>query len=58
MLRVAQVPPHDIDEGGVAFSGPDRSQVPDQPDRGSDDPQPQAEADRSGMQALPLTIAT
>src|ERR1700722_3921796 len=52
MLRVAQVPAHHIDEGGVAFGGPDRRQVPDQPDRGADDPQTKAKADRGSERAV------
>jgi len=52
MLRVAQMPPHDIDEGGVAFGGPDRREVPDQPDRGADDPQTKAKADRGSERAV------
>ena len=46
MLRVAQVPAHDIDEGGIALGGPDGGQMADQPDGTADDPEPQAQARR------------
>ncbi len=46
------MPAHDIDEGGIAFSGPDRRQMADQPDGETDDPKPQAETDRGGQRAI------
>src|SRR5271167_3323333 len=46
VLRVAQVAPHHVDEGGIALGGPHRRQMAGQPDRGADDPQAQSQADR------------
>src|SRR5271167_927434 len=52
VLRVAQMPAHDFDEGGIAFSGPDRRQVADQPDRGADDPKAKAQPNGGGERAV------
>ena len=52
MLRVAQVPAHHVDEGGIALGGPDRGEMADQPDHGADDPEAQAQADRGGERAV------
>src|SRR5579885_3406359 len=48
VLRVTQVPAHDVDKGGVALRRPDRGDVPDQPDEAAGDPQTEAEPDRRG----------
>src|SRR5580658_98638 len=52
MRRIAQMPAHDIDEGGIALGCPDRCHVTQEPDRGADEPKPQAEADSSGERAV------
>src|SRR5262249_54617675 len=52
MLRIAKMPSHDVDEGGVALGGPDGCQVTDQPDRGTGQPQAQAEADSGSKGAI------
>jgi hypothetical protein len=35
---------HDIDEGRIAFGGPDGGQMADQPDGAADDPEAQPQA--------------
>ncbi len=52
MLRIAKMPPHDVDEGGVALGGPDGGEMTKQPDRASDDPETQAKTDRGGERAV------
>src|SRR5574338_74278 len=52
MLRVAQVPAHDVDEGGVAFRGPDGCDMADEPDQAANDPKTKAEPDRRGERAV------
>ena len=52
MLRITEVPPHNVDEGGIALGGPDGGEMAQQPDRASDDPEAQAETDRSGKCAV------
>ena len=52
MLRVAQVPAHDIDEGGIALGGPDGGQMADQPDGAADDPEAQSQAHSGGERAI------
>ena len=52
VLRVAQMPAHDVDEGRVALGGPDGGQMADQPDRSADDPEAQAKPDGGGERAV------
>jgi hypothetical protein len=52
VLGIAQVPAHDLDEGGVALGRPDRGEVADQPDRSSREPEPEAQSDRRGKRAV------
>src|SRR6516225_928366 len=52
MLRIAQVPADDLDEGGVALGRPDRGKVADQPDRGAGEPEAEAQSDRRGERAV------
>src|SRR5215213_9068084 len=52
MRRVTKMPPHDIDEGGVAPGRPHRRHMTDQPDGRAGEPQAQAEADRCGERAV------
>src|SRR5579871_3574887 len=52
MLRVAQMPAHDVDEGGVALRRPDRGDVADEPDEAAGDPESQAKPDRRGERAV------
>lgn len=52
MLRVAQMPAHDLDESGVALRGPDRGEVAHQPEDTAGDPQAQAQPDRCRERAV------
>src|SRR5581483_974152 len=52
VLRIAQVPAHDIDKGGVAFRGPDRGDVADQPNEAANDPQTKTEPDCRGERTV------
>src|ERR1700676_2601461 len=52
VLRVAQMPAHDFDEGVIALGGPDRRQMADQPDRRADDPKAKAQPDGGGKRAV------
>src|SRR5713226_7750768 len=52
MLRVAKMPPHHVDEGGIALGGPNCRQMADQPDHRSDNPQAKAEAYGGGERAI------
>ena len=52
MLRIAQVPAHHVDEGGIALGGPHRRQMADQPDSDADDPEAQAQPDGGGERAV------
>src|SRR5579872_680038 len=52
VLRITQVPAHDIDEGGVALRRPDGGDVADQPDEAAGDPETKTEPDRRGERAV------
>src|SRR5438045_2342869 len=44
MTGNAQVSTHDIDEGGIAFGGPDGGHVTDEPEHETRDPEPQTKS--------------
>src|SRR6185312_17364881 len=50
--RIAQMPAHHIDEGGVALGGPDGGDVSDKPDEAAGDPEAKAQSDRRGERAV------
>ena len=52
MAWVTKVPAHDVDKLRVPLRRPDCRQVPDQPDRGADDPQTKAKANRGSERAV------
>ena len=52
MLRVAKMPPHHVNEGGIALGGPNCRQMAAQPDHRPDNPQTKAEADGGGERAI------
>src|SRR5579883_3445719 len=52
MLRIAKMPSHDVDEGGIALGGPDGGEMAKQPDRTADDPETQAKTDRCGERTV------
>src|SRR5579871_1555952 len=52
MLRIAEVPPHNVYEGGIALGGPDGGEMAEQPDRAADHPEAEAKTDRGGERAV------
>ena len=52
MSRNAQVPPADLDEERITLGRPYRDEVADGPDGETDQPKPQAKADRAGQSAV------
>src|SRR5271166_5598504 len=52
MLRIAEVPAHHVDKGGVALGGPYRRDMPDQPNRSADDPEAKPKPDGGGERAV------
>ena len=44
MLRVTEMSPNHVDEGGIALGRPDRRQMANQPDRSTGKPQTKTEA--------------
>src|SRR6516162_1834894 len=52
MGRVEQVPPHHIDELGVALGGPDRGGVAGRPQQKAGNPEPEAQRDRRRERAV------
>ena len=52
MLRIAQVPPHYVDEGGIALGGPDGREMAEQPDRATHHPEAEPKTDCRGERAV------
>jgi hypothetical protein len=50
--RVAQMTAYHIDEGRIALGGPDGGEMTDQPDCGTDEPQPEAQSNRGRERAV------
>jgi hypothetical protein len=56
MLRITEVPPHNVYEGRIALGGPNGSEMSHQPNRAADHPEAEAKTDRGGERAVDDTL--